>query len=120
MTMTGKYSEGVRRETQDEMNERYEWEKKKAINEQMNEQDTYHFFCIGWKEKGNDTMNGNEGEGIMNGERELTWLWMEPTEKTHLARCIVCVFTCRAAFMAAKLPEAHSTPLLTGIAQKST
>jgi hypothetical protein len=80
---TGKYSERSEKRNWG-WNEWKVWvREKKAINEQMNERVTYCFFSIEWKEKGNDKKNGNEGEGVMNGEGELTdYEWNQLTRPT--------------------------------------
>jgi len=71
MTMTGKYSEWSKTR-----NWRWnEWKMRARGNKNYQWADEWTremlLFTIEWKEKGNYMKNEFEGEGLMNGEREL-------------------------------------------------
>jgi hypothetical protein len=72
----------------------------------MNEWETYYFSVLNGKRKEIIWRTGAKERAYEWGKRS-NLIWMEPTDKTHLARCIV--FTYQAA-MAAK-----SLKLITGL-----
>ena len=97
MAMTGKYSE--RRETRNWIwNEWTMWARKKNINEVMKERETY----LNGKRKGMQRRRG-----VYEWGKRTNSPWMEPTDKPHLARCIVFTYPA-SSYLGRLWPQAQS------------